>query len=311
MKNSNIRDLTIIGSGPAGLSAAIYASRANLEPLVIEGKEPGGQLMSTSYIENWPGVEKIRGPELMSNLKQHAKSFGTQFLPQSVVSVDLLHKPFLINTDNNIQIQSKAIIISTGANPKRLGCKGENEYWSKGVSSCAICDGALFRNKNIIIVGGGDSAMENASFMTNFTDKITIVHILPELTASYSMQKKIITDPKIKIIYNSSVSEIKGNDHQVSSVSIFNYHTQTTSELETDAVFIAIGLIPNTKIFKDQLELTEYGHIVLKNNTETSVKGIFAAGDVADAKYRQAITSAGSGCAASLDAERYLKNLED
>jgi len=311
MKNSDIKDLTIIGSGPAGLSAAIYASRANLNPLVIEGREPGGQLMSTTYLENWPGDQKILGPELMANLKQHAKSFGTHFLSQSVTSVDLLQKPFIISTDQNIQIKSKAIIISTGANPKRLGCKGENEYWSKGVSSCAVCDGALFRNKKIVIVGGGDSAMENASFMTNFTDKITIVHILPELTASYSMQKKIISDPKIKIIYNSSVSEIKGDNHQVSSVSITNYHTKNISELEADAVFIAIGLIPNTNIFKGQLELTEYGHILLKKNTETSVKGVFAAGDVADAKYRQAITSAGSGCAASLDAERYLKNLED
>jgi len=311
MKNSNIKDLTIIGSGPAGLSAAIYASRANLNPLVIEGREPGGQLMSTSYIENWPGNEKIPGPELMSNLRQHAKSFGTQFLAQTVVSVDFLHKPFIINTDQNVQIQSKTIIIATGANPKRLDCKGENEYWGKGVSSCAVCDGALFRNKNIVIVGGGDSAMENASFMTNFTDKITIIHILPELTASYSMQKKIVSNPNIKIIYNSSVSEIKGDDHQVTSVVITNYHSKETSELRTDAVFIAIGLIPNTKIFKGQLELTAYGHILLNDNTETSVKGIFAAGDVADAKYRQAITSAGSGCAASLDAERYLKHLED
>jgi len=311
MKKDNIRDLTIIGSGPAGLSAAIYASRANLEPLVIEGKEPGGQLMSTSYIENWPGNEKILGPELMSNLKKHAKSFGTEFLAQSVVKVNLLEKPFIINTDNKHEIKSRAIIIATGANPKKLGCKGEDEYWGKGVSSCAVCDGALFKDKEIVIVGGGDSAMENASFMKNFTNKITIIHILPELTASYSMQKKIINDPKIKIIYNSSVCEIKGNSHQVSSISIMNYKTQTISELQTNAVFIAIGLIPSTKLFKDQLELTEYGHIILKNNTETSIKGVFAAGDVADAKYRQAITSAGSGCAASLDAERYLKNLED
>lgn len=311
MNTNRLKDLTIIGSGPAGLTAAIYASRANLNPLVIEGREPGGQLMSTSYIENWPSIEKIRGPELMFNLKQQAKSFGTEFLSNSVISVDFCQKPFLINTDNNLQIKSKAIIIATGANPKKLDCKGENEYWGKGVSSCAICDGALFRNKHVIIVGGGDSAMENASFMTNFTDKITIVHILPKLTASYSMQSKIIIDPRIKIIYNSSISEIKGDGQGVTSVSIINYLTESISELQADAVFIAIGLIPNTKIFKGQLELTEYGHILLKNNTETSVKGIFAAGDVADAKYRQAITSAGSGCAASLDAERYLKHLED
>ncbi len=306
----NIRKLTIIGSGPAGLTAAIYASRANLAPLLIEGKEPGGQLMSTTYVENWPGEERVLGPELMLNLRKHAKSFGTEFLNQNIVKVDFKNNPFTLYTEKGLEIKSHSVILATGANPKRLNCKGETEYWSRGVSTCAVCDGAIFKNRQVVIVGGGDSAMESASFMTNFTNRITIVHILDQLTASHSMKERVLKNPNINIIYNSTVTEIKGDNDKVTSIIVTNQNTHQETEIKTDAVFIAIGLNPNTKLFKDQLELNSYGYIILKDHTETSVKGIFAAGDVADSRYRQAITSAGTGCAASLDAERYLKTLD-
>lgn len=302
-----IHQLIIIGSGPAGLTAAIYASRANLNPLIIEGKKPGGQLMNTTAVENWPGNISIMGPELMMNMKKHAEHFGTQFISGDVEHVELSKQPFTITTSRKETFHTRSIIIATGANPKLLGCPGEKEYWSKGVSTCAVCDGAFFKDKKVIIVGGGDTAMEDASFMRNFTDDITIVHIKSELTASHAMQQRVIDDKKITIIYDSTVTEIHGDGNKVTDVTITNQKTNQAKKIKADAVFVAIGLSPNTTPFKGQLELNDYGYLVIKDHTKTSVKGVFAAGDVFDYRYRQAITAAGSGCMAALDVEKYLK----
>lgn len=301
--------LVIIGSGPAALTAAIYASRANLEPLIVRGNEPGGQLMGTSHVENWPGEISILGPALINKIETHAKHLGTEFLNREIVKVDFKNKPFSLITNKNETIKANAVIIATGANPKKLNCKGEDTYWGKGVTTCAVCDGAFYKDQPVVIVGGGDSAIENATFMTKFTDKVTLVHILDKLTASHAMQSKILNDKRINIIYNSTVDEILGNNNHVQEAVIKNQKTGQKDIIKTSAVFIAIGLTPNTGIFKDQIELNDYGYIVLKEHTKTSVDGIFAAGDVADSRYRQAITSAGSGCAASLDAEHYLGSL--
>lgn len=309
MKITIDKKLVIMGSGPAGLTAAIYGSRAHLNPLVIEGNDPGGQLMSTSAVENWPSINSIMGPQLMMQMRNQASSLGAHFLSQEVIKIDLSVQPFKIITNKDSEINAKALIIATGATAKRLHCKGESKFWGKGVTTCAVCDGAFYPNKHVIIVGGGDTAIENASFMTNFTDKITIVHILPKLTASAAMQQRILNDPRISIIYNSTVTEIMGSD-TVQEIKITNQETGVETLLAADAVFVSIGLKPNSDLFKGQLDLTDYGHIKLPEHTQTSVKGVFAAGDVADSRYRQAITSAGSGCAAALDAERYLKELE-
>lgn len=302
--------LVILGSGPAGLTAAIYAARAGLTPLVIEGDSPGGQLMGTTYIENWPGIPSTLGPTLMMDMRKHAIHFGTRFMSQQIASVSLCERPFALTTHKHALIVCDALIIATGATPKRLGCPGENLYWGKGVTTCAVCDGSFYRDRPVIIVGGGDSAMENALFMTNFTKDITIIHILNELTASKAMKDRVLAHSHIKIIYSSTVTEILGNNEHVEHVVITNIETGIYATLQTDAVFIAIGLVPNTQLFKDQLALTSYGYVVLHDHTHTSITGVFAAGDVADNRYRQAITSAGTGCAAALDAERYLKELE-
>lgn len=306
--NSSIHELIIIGSGPAGLTAGIYASRANIAPLIIEGKSPGGQLMGTSHVENWPGNKSILGPTLMMQIRDHAKHFGSQFLSEEVVKVDFSQRPFTLWTSRNKELKAHSIIIATGAIPNRLNCPGESEYWGKGVTTCAVCDGAFYPDKNILIVGGGDTAMEDASFMTKFTNKITIVQNMDKLTASAAMQKRVLENPDIKIIYKSTITEFKGNGSHVTSVIVKNQETGEMREMPFDGVFLAIGLRPSTEIFKGQLELNKWGYIEVKNHTRTSVEGVFAAGDVEDYRYRQAITSAGSGCMAALDAERYLKD---
>lgn len=299
--------LVILGSGPAGLSAGIYAGRAGLSPLIIEGHEPGGQLMATTLVENWPGDISIQGPALMKRMRDHATFYKAQFLAETVSKTDLSNSPFVITTDRS-EIHSHALIIATGATPKRLHCPGESDYWGKGVTTCAICDGAFYRDMPVVIVGGGDTAMENASFLTNFTQSITIVHISNKLSASHAMQERIINNPQIKIIYSSTVSAIEGDGKKVTSVTVTNQETQEAHKLMVNGVFIAIGLTPNTQLFKGQLDLTSYGYLKLVENTQTSVPGVFAAGDVADARYRQAIVASGAGCAAMLDAERYLKH---
>lgn len=307
---STPHDLVIIGSGPAGLTAGIYAARANLKPVIIEGSAPGGQLMGTTLIENWPGNVSIMGPELMMNMRKHAEHFGCTFVPGEVERVDFNHKVFALETTKGEKLKARSVIIATGASAKRLGVPGEDTYWGKGVTTCAVCDGAFYPDKNIIIVGGGDTAMEDASFMTKFTDKITVVHILDELTASYPMQKRVLDDKRINVIYSSTVTEIKGDGQRPTHAVITNQKTNEQQTLDADAVFIAIGMNPNTKAFTGQLAMDDYGYLLVDNHTRTSVEGVFAAGDVADYRYRQAITSAGSGCMAALDAERYLASQE-
>lgn len=307
--NTTIHNVIIIGSGPAGLTAGIYLGRANLAPLIIEGKNPGGQLMGTSYIENWPGEKSIMGPELMMKMREHTKQFGAQFLPQEVVSVDLSKRPFTVVTHRGVELKTQSIIIATGATSRRLGVPGEDTYWGKGVTTCAVCDGAFYPNKKVMIVGGGDTAMEDASFMTKFTSDITIVHILDKLTASHAMQERVINNPAIKIIYSSTVTEVVGNGSHVTQATIANQKTGEKNVQPVDGIFVAIGLTPNTQPFKGQLDLTQYGYIKVTDHTKTSVPGVFVAGDVSDDRYRQAITSAGVGCMAALDTERYLSSL--
>ena len=308
--SKKIHNLVIIGSGPAGLTASIYAGRANLEPIIIDGSKPGGQLMGTSYVENWPGDKSILGPELMTSMREHAAHFGATFIAGDITSVDFSKSPLALTTSNNEQIQAHSVIIASGASPKRLGVTGEDTYWGKGVTTCSVCDGAFYRDKRVVIVGGGDTAMEDASFMTRFTDDITIIQILDKLTASHAMQARVLNNPKIKILYETSVTEIRGNQEHVTEIVVTDIANKQKTTLPVDGIFIAIGLNPNTQPFKNQLELLHNGYIKVTDSTHTSVEGVFVAGDVADFRYRQAITSAGTGCMAALDAERYLASLQ-
>ena len=307
--NTKIHDLLIIGSGPAGLTAAVYAARANLKPVMIEGSAPGGQLMSTTYVENWPGEKSILGPKLMQNMREHAVHFGTTIISETVISSDFHTMPFSVTTDRGNIYQARSIIIATGAHHKKLGCLGESAYWSRGITTCAVCDGAFYPNKKVVVIGGGDTAMEDASFLKKFTKEITIVHILDKLTASFAMQQRVINDPDISIIYESTIKEFHGDGNRLTGMTI--YHTKTGDEryIEADGAFIAIGLKPNTAPFAGQVAMNELGYITVTNQVHTSIKGVFAAGDVHDYKYRQAITSAGAGCMAALEAERYLSSL--
>ena len=305
------KKLIIIGSGPAGLTAGIYAARANLDPVIIEGKNPGGQLISTTLVENWPGEKSVMGPKLMANIKEQALALGCTFLPGSVTAVDFSKPPFLLKTEKG-DLYTQTTILACGATPKKLKVPGEDTYWGKGVTTCAICDGAFYPDKEVIIVGGGDTAMEDALFMSKFTQKITIVQILDSLSASHAMKERVLKKPTINILYNSTVSEIKGDGEKITGVTITNKKDNSTTSLPAAAVFIAIGFRPNTGFLEEQVQLTDYGHVALFNEhfkTGTSVKGVFAAGDIADPRYRQAVTSAGTGCMAALDAENYLSSL--
>lgn len=309
---NSIHSLVIIGAGPAGLTAAIYAARANLHPVIIEGPKPGGQLMGTTVIENWPGNESIMGPELMINMQNHAKKFNVTTISGSVTHVDLSKKPFTLTIDDKKTVHAHSIIIATGATPNKLSCPGEQEFWGKGVSTCATCDGAFYKNQHIVVVGGGDSSMEAASFLHRNGNTVTIIHIGEQLTASHAMQQRVLNKDGFTIVYNSTVSAIHGKDGKIFAVSVINGKSQEKYELATDAVFLAIGLKPNTDIFAHQLERSKFGHIIVSDLVKTSVPGVFACGDVQDPKYRQAIVSAGFGCIAALEAERYLaaNNLE-
>ena len=291
MDNTTHHPLIIIGSGPAGLTAAIYAGRANVSPLVIDGDDPGGQLMGTSIVENWPGEKSILGPQLIMNMREQAEINGASFMGDMVTAVDLSTKPFILQTRNNKQLTADSILIATGARPKKIGCSGENEYWGKGVTTCAVCDGNFYKDKAVIVVGGGDTAMENASFLTKFTDKITIIHLRDKLTASMAMQEKVINNPHIKIIYNSTVQAITGNGSHVTGARIINQQTGAAHDMAVDGVFVSVGLSPNTKIFENQLETTPYGFLKITDETKTSVAGVFAAGDVFDCE----IPSSNSG----------------
>ena len=301
------RNVIVIGSGPAGLTAAVYAARANLAPLVIEGIEAGGQLMLTTEVENYPGfIDGIMGPELMENMRKQAARFGTDFLTDNVTRVDFSSRPFEVWVGDDLH-RARAIVISTGASAKMLGVPGERELLGHGVSTCATCDGFFFRDKKLLVVGGGDSAVEEATFLTKFATQVTVVHRRDSLRASKIMQDRAFANPKIDFIWDSTISEITGNG-TVDGARLTNLKTGEETHIPANGVFVAIGHTPNTSLFEDQLELTG-GYIVTPGeDTQTSIEGVFAAGDVVDFRYRQAITAAGMGCMAAIDAERYLES---
>jgi thioredoxin reductase (NADPH) len=305
--------VVIIGSGPAGLTAALYAARANLKPLLIEGLEAGGQLMLTTMVENWPGYrDGILGPELMSEMRAQAVRFGTEMLDGNVMAVDLQRRPFSIAVDTTRRITTDALIIATGASARWLEIGSDRKLSGHGVSTCATCDGYFFKGKPIAVIGGGDSAMEEAIYLTKFASRVTVVHRRDALRASKIMQDKAFANPKIDFIWDSEVAEIKDVGRgEVTSIVVRNVKTAQLRELPLDGVFIAIGHTPNTALFAGQLELDANGYIVTRHGTRTSVAGVFAAGDVQDHVYRQAVTAAGSGCMAAIDAERYLEGMPE
>jgi thioredoxin reductase (NADPH) len=307
---TNSRNLIILGSGAAGLTAAIYAARANLAPLVFEGAQPGGQLTITTEVENFPGFrDAIMGPSLMTEMRAQADRFGTEFVQASVESVDLKTHPFQVVADG-IAYKARALIVATGASAKLLGLPTETKLMGHGVSACATCDGFFFRGRRVMVVGGGDTAMEEALFLTKFATHVTIVHRREELRASKIMQERAIAHPKVSFLWNMEVAEVLGVDvGHVVGVKLRHLKTNALSSAETDGLFIGIGHQPNTEIFRGQLELHPNGYIKTHDGTRTNVPGVFAAGDVQDHIYRQAVTAAGSGCMAALDAERYLETL--
>jgi thioredoxin reductase (NADPH) len=297
--------VVIIGSGPAGYTAGIYTSRAKLNTLLISGSLPGGQLMTTSEVENYPGFPNgIFGPELMMNMRQQAERFGAKLLDDEVVEVDFKRRPFGIRTHGQ-EFRSESVIICTGASPRKLGLKAEQEFAGKGISYCATCDGPFFKGEDIAVVGGGDTAIEEATFLTKFGKSVKIIHRKDILRASKILQEKAFENPKIDFVWDHVVSDISGN-RKISSISVRNLRTGEERKISVGGLFVAIGHEPNTSIFRGQLQLDDKGYIALTKNTKTSVEGVFAAGDVHDYRYRQAITAGGFGCMAALDVEKWL-----
>jgi thioredoxin reductase (NADPH) len=298
-------DIIIIGAGPSGYTAGIYCSRAGYDTLILSGILPGGQLVNTTEVENYPGFEKgIMGPDLMIEMRKQTQRMGTTIIDDEVVDVDFRHPPFKVLTGSE-EYEGRAVIIATGANPRKLGLQGEKTFAGKGVSYCATCDGPFFRNQELVVVGGGDSAVEEATFLTKFATVIHLVHRRGELRASKIMQDRAIYNKKIKFHWDSAVIEIKG-DQKMRQAVLKNIKTGEEKTLDVAGLFVAIGHEPNTKLFKKQIELDDEGYIILKNKTHTSIEGVFAAGDVHDRNYRQAVTAAGFGCMAAIDVDKYL-----
>lgn len=309
MANSQVEKLVIIGSGPAGLTAAIYAARDNQHPLVIAGRAAGGQLMLTTDVDDFPGFENgIQGPDLMAKMRAQAVRFETRFIDEDVTCVDFSVRPFVIRAES-CELKAESLIIATGASAIWLGLESEQRLIGRGVSACAVCDGLFFRGKNVIVVGGGDTAMREAQHLAHTCKTVTIVHRRGELRAQAALQELLKIKPNVKFMLNSVVEDIIG-DQKVSGVKIKDISTGKIKELPIDGVFVAIGHKPNTDFLKDHLRLDEKGYIIVEDMTKTSVEGVFVAGDVADQKYRQGVTAAGAGCMAALDAEDYLENLE-
>ena len=304
-KTKTSYDVIIIGAGPAGYTAGIYCSRARHDTLIISGLLPGGQLMNTTDVENYPGFDEgIMGPDLMLTMRKQAERMNTTIIDDVVVNVDFRAKPFKVLTGSE-EYEAKAVIVCTGATPRKIGIEGEQTFSGKGVSYCATCDGAFFRNQDIAVVGGGDTCMEEATFLTKFASKVHIIHRRDTFRASKIMQDRALNNENIEVHWNSVIEDIKG-DQKVQQIILKDTKTGENKTLEMGGVFVAIGHEPNTELFKNQLEMDENGYIIQKQNTETSVKGVFTAGDVHDHRYRQAVTAAGFGCMSAIDVDKYL-----
>ena len=304
-KSKTSYDVIIIGAGPAGYTAGIYCSRARHDTLIISGLLPGGQLMNTTDVENYPGFDEgIMGPDLMLTMRKQAERMNTTIIDDVVVNVDFRNKPFKVLTGSE-EYEAKAVIVCTGATPRKIGIEGEQTFSGKGVSYCATCDGAFFRNQDIAVVGGGDSCMEEATFLTKFASKVHIIHRRDTFRASKIMQERALNNENIQVHWNSEIEDIKG-DQKVQQIVLKDTKTGENKTLDMGGVFVAIGHEPNTELFKNQLEMDENGYIIQKENTETSVKGVFTAGDVHDHRYRQAVTAAGFGCMSAIDVDKYL-----
>ena len=302
-----MENVIIIGSGPAGLTAAIYAARADLNPLMIEGYQSGGQLMLTTEVENYPGYpEGIMGPQMMADFRKQAERFGTRFMTKDVTRVDLKKAPFVVEVGSE-KYEVKGIIVSTGASARLIGLENERRLMGKGVTTCATCDGAFFRNMEVAIVGGGDSSMEEAIFLTKFASKVTVIHRRDHLRASKIMQDRAFANKKIEFLWNTVVEDVVG-DKEVQGLKIKNVKTGASNVLKVAGLFVAIGHDPNTNLFKGQLDMDKDGYLITHDGTKTNISGVFACGDVQDHVYRQAITAAGSGCMAAIDCERYLES---
>ncbi|RKG56923.1 thioredoxin-disulfide reductase [Corallococcus sp. AB011P] len=316
MSQDKIQKVTIIGSGPAGYTAAIYAARANLEPVVFAGgptlehpqRVPGGQLMVTTDVENYPGFpEAITGPELMERFQKQAERFGTVIHMENVTKVDFSKRPFLLESESGIQVRSETVIISTGATAKWLGVKGEDTYKNRGVSACATCDGAFFKKQDVLVVGGGDTAMEEATYLAKIVNHVTLIHRRDSLRASKVMQERALNNPKISFMWDSAVEEVVGDGKGMTGAVVRNVKTGDSKLVNAHGLFVAIGHTPNTELFQGILETHQSGYLkTIPGSTRTNVEGVFACGDVQDSYYRQAITAAGTGCMAAIDAERWL-----
>lgn len=314
--HTNHHKVIIIGSGPAGFTAALYSARANLEPIMFEGNQPGGQLMITTDVENYPGFEHgIMGPELMDVMRKQVHRFGTKSIYRYIKEVDFKTRPFKLIADDDTVYTADSVIVSTGASAKLLDLDSENYFMGYGVSACATCDGFFFRDQRVVVVGGGDTAMEEAVYLTKHASEVTVIHRRDELRASKIMQERALNNPKIKFLFDTAIEEVIGttedNKKTVTGIKVKNLKTGEVSNMAVEGVFIAIGHKPNTDIFKGQLDMDDVGYIITrKSSTETNIPGVFACGDAQDSVYRQAVTAAGTGCMAAIDAERYLEKIE-